>query len=83
MSSRLSSIVVGSVEMETPPVVSELCPITGFLVKPPAGELLTGGCMVVIIIVGRIPVVNMVRRVEASDIVVAVPFCRAFCLAAF
>ena len=82
MSSRLSSIVVGSVEMETPPV-SELCPITGFLVNPPAGELLTGGCMVVIIIVGRIPVVNMVRRVEASDIVVAVPFCKAFCLAAF
>lgn len=52
--------------------------------------MLTGGCIVVIImVVGRRPVVRTVLKVEVSparlttDDDVAVPFNRAFCLAAF
>ncbi len=52
--------------------------------------ILTGGCIVVIImVVGRRPVVKTFLKVEVSparlttDVDVAVPFNRAFCLAAF
>jgi hypothetical protein len=61
-------------------------------VEATANELpmLTGGCIdVIIIVVGRSPVVKTVRKVDASvekDVTgkgVIVPFNMAFCLAAF